>query len=268
MALFIVATPIGTLDDLSPRAREVLSTADLIASEDTRTTHKLLSLLVLATPPMIALHGHNEEEVADRVVEAARTRVVALVSEAGTPGVSDPGRVVVERCLRAGVEVRSVPGPSALASALAASGLPAAPSVFLGFPPRKGRSAWAAEQLRREETLVIYEAPDRLIDLVEHLAAAAPTREAVMCREISKRYEEILRQPLASLVETLRARDGIRGECVLVVGPGAAPVMVAPDLPEDAPLKQIADALAKRWDVSKKEAYDALLGLERQRRER
>lgn len=263
MALWIVATPIGTLDDLSPRAREVLRTASVIASEDTRTTWKLLSALDIPAPPMVALHAHNEGSRAEDLAERARSEQVVLVSEAGTPAISDPGREVVQACLRAGVELRSVPGPSALAAALAASGLPAAPSTFLGFPPRSGRSRWAADVLARPETLVIYEAPGRVAELLEKLAAVSPEREVVVCRELSKRFEEVQRGSLLALARSVGAREEVLGEHVLVVGPDAAAKPAeAASVAADGSLKEIAAALAARCGVKKREAYEALLELE------
>ncbi|TVQ94594.1 MAG: 16S rRNA (cytidine(1402)-2'-O)-methyltransferase [Deltaproteobacteria bacterium] len=263
MALWLVATPIGTLGDLSPRAREVLQSASLIAAEDTRRTRQLLSALDIPAPELIALHAHNEASRAEVVLERAVDQRVALVSDAGTPGISDPGALLVSLAHTRGIEIRSVPGPSALAAALAASGLPAAPSIFLGFPPRKGRSNYAVEVLSRPETLVFYEAPSRVEELVRALAAVDPSREACLCREISKKFEQGIRQPLGELVQTLAGGPRIRGECVLVVGPGV------PVKPSQAPvggdgLKDIAEALAARWGTSKRHAYQALLDLERQ----
>lgn len=267
MALWIVATPIGTLDDLSPRAREVLRTASVIASEDTRTTWRLLSALDIPAPPMVALHAHNEGARADELARRAATEQVVLVSEAGTPGISDPGREVVQACLAADVEVRSVPGPCALASALAASGLPAAPSTFLGFPPRSGRTKWAAEVLARQETLVVYEAPGRVGDLLGKLADVSPEREVVVCRELSKRFEEVRRGTLRALADRVGSQDEVLGEHVLVIGPDAAarPLEAAQSLGEGS-LKEIAAALAARWGVKKRDAYEALLKLEAQAR--
>jgi 16S rRNA (cytidine1402-2'-O)-methyltransferase len=266
MALWIVATPIGTLDDLSPRARERLSTADLICAEDTRTVRRLMGALGLTIPAVTSLHAHNEGQRAEEIAARALTEEVALVSDAGTPGVSDPGNLLVQACHQAGVEIRSVPGPSALSAALAASGLPAIPSVFLGFPPRKGRDGWCAEALRRPETLVLYEAPGRVADLTARLAAVAPEREAVLCRELSKRFEEVRRLPLAALAADLGAREQVRGECVLVVAPyevGREPVDEAAEIEEGASLKDVAAALAVRWGVTRREAYQALLDAER-----
>jgi 16S rRNA (cytidine1402-2'-O)-methyltransferase len=262
MALWIVATPIGTLSDLSPRAREVLASAAVIAAEDTRTTRKLLAATGIESPPLVALHAHNEDGISQRLAERALTEEVVVVSDAGTPGISDPGTPVIAAAHRIGARIRSVPGPSALAAALAASGFPAVPSTFIGFPPRKGRDGFAAEVLARPEAVVIYEAPTRIGDLVERLAALAPTREAALCREISKHYEEIRRAPLAEMVGTF---EEVRGECVLVVGPGEATIAEAPVLGDDVPLGAIAQALAHRWGCSRKEAYDALLKLERSR---
>lgn len=262
MPLWIVATPIGTLADLSPRAADTLRRARIVLAEDTRHTMGLLSAHDITGPQLVALHAHNEANHAEEYARRALTDEVALVSDAGTPGISDPGRLVIAAAHALGVEIRSVPGPSALAAALAASGFPAAPSTFLGFPPRKGRDEWATQTLSRGETLVLYEAPDRVADVVAALAALDPGREACLCREISKRYEELLRRPLGALAADLNARERILGECVLVVGPGEplAPRVVA-DLPADAGLKDVAAALAHRWGARKQDLYRELLAM-------
>jgi 16S rRNA (cytidine1402-2'-O)-methyltransferase len=262
MALWLVATPIGTLGDCSPRAREVLASVRVIAAEDTRTTRRLLGALEIPAPELVALHAHNEDAVSARLAERALREDVALVSDAGTPGVSDPGAALVRSAQAAGVEIRSVPGPSALASALAASGISAAPSAFLGFPPRKGRENWVREALARSETLVIYEAPGRVAELVRLFAAFAPLREACLCREISKRHEEIVRAPLPALSQNLESRSEILGECVLVVGPGEALRPETPEVAAEAGIRDVAAALADRWQVSRREVYRALLALE------
>lgn len=261
MALWIVATPIGTLDDLSPRAREVLGAAAVVAAEDTRTTRRLLGACEIPAPPLVALHAHNEGGLAERLAERALHEEVVLVSDAGTPGISDPGERLIAAAHTLGVPIRSVPGPSALASALAASGLPAAPSAFLGFPPRKGREGWVREALARPETLVCYEAPTRVAELVAIFAEHAPQREAVLCRELSKRYEEVLRRPLPALAAELSAREEIRGECVLVIGPGEALRAEAVEVGGGS-LKEVAAVLAARWGVHRREAYQRLLAIE------
>jgi 16S rRNA (cytidine1402-2'-O)-methyltransferase len=259
--LWIVATPIGTLDDLSPRAREVLRSADLIASEDTRVTRRLLSAVDIPSPQLVALHAHNEEAISQRLAEDARERSVALVCDAGTPGISDPGTALVAACHRLGVEVRSVPGPSALAGALAASGLPAIPSTFLGFPPRKGRDGWVRAALAVPHTVVCYEAPTRVAELISLFAAHAPDREAVLCREISKRYEEIVRRPLPLLAADLGGRDEVLGECVLVVGPGQPLRAAVAEAEAGDGLKKIAELLAQRWGRPRRVVYEQLLAL-------
>jgi 16S rRNA (cytidine1402-2'-O)-methyltransferase len=271
VALWIVATPIGTVADLSPRAREVLGHVTCIAAEDTRTTRSLLQLAGVTwlegrAPQLVALHAHNEDTASAALAERARSEDVALVSDAGTPGISDPGRALVEAAHRVGARVISVPGPSALAAALAASGFPAAPSSFLGFPPRKGRASWAAATVARPETLVLYEAGNRTADLLAALAAVAPEREAAMCREISKKFEEILRRPLAELAAEVGAREEVRGEVVVVLGPGAvtaAPSDEAAPLAAGAGVKDAAAALAERWNVPRRDVYEGLLALER-----
>ena len=254
--LWIVATPIGTLADFSPRARVVLGAADLIAAEDTRTTRRLLSGVGIAAPSMISLHAHNEDGRVFEVVERAATSAVALVSDAGTPAVSDPGTRLVAAAHGAGIPVRSVPGPSALASALAVSGFPAAPSTFLGFPPRKGRTSWARLVLSRPETLIIFEAPGRVVDLLVRLSEVVPQREVAVTRELSKQYEETVRGELAGMDKRVTPR----GEFVLVIGPGAVTPKAAPEALEG--LKEIAAALGARWGVSRRDAYRRLLDLD------
>ncbi len=263
MPLWIVATPIGTLADCSPRAKQILGSATMIAAEDTRMARKLLTALEIPAPPLVALHAHNEDQASSKILDAAVDGDLVLVSDAGTPAISDPGEFLVMEAHRRGIQVLSVPGPSALASALAASGIPAIPSAFLGFPPRKGREGWVREALGRSDTLVMYEAPTRISELVALFAENAPDREACMCREISKKFEENLRMPLPKLAEELSSRESIRGECVLVIGPGAALVETPTALAENAGLKDLAGVLAERCGVSKKEAYSALLELER-----
>ena len=267
MALYVVATPIGAVDDLSPRAKEILSAVTLIASEDTRTTMRLLKAVGVPAPKMVAVHGYNETSAARRIAEEALVQDVALVSEAGTPAISDPGRIVVQIALEIGVAVRSLPGPSALSSALAASGFPAAPATFLGFAPRKGRDGWLDAQLARGDTLVIYESPRRFKDLISRLQALEPHREVAMVREISKTYEEVLRAPVAQLCQYLAERD-VKGECVLVVGPSDARAprrQTSETTGGDA--KKIAAQIAARCGVNKRDAYQALLKLESQLKE-
>ena len=258
VALWLVATPIGTLGDLSPRAREVLAGAAVIAAEDTRTTRRLLSAVGVGAPPLVALHAHNEPERAEALAERALEEEVVLVSDAGTPGISDPGARLVTAAHRRGVPIQSVPGPSALATALAASGFPAAPSTFLGFPPRKGRTGWVREALAHPETVLLFEAPSRIPDLLRRLAALAPEREACLCRELSKAFEEVRRAPLSDLA----GLEAVRGECVLVLGPGEA---LAPEVPtlEGTGLKDVARVLADRWGRPRREIYQRLLAWER-----
>jgi 16S rRNA (cytidine1402-2'-O)-methyltransferase len=264
--LWLVATPIGTLGDLSPRAREILGSAAVIAAEDTRHTRQLLTATGIPAPHLEAVHAHNEDARADALVARAATEDVVLVSDAGTPAISDPGAAVVAAAHRAGIRILTVPGPSSLTSALAASGFPAAPSTFLGFPPRKGRGEWARDALRRPETLVVLEAGNRASDLVSELATLAPEREACLCRELSKLHEENLRRPLAALAADLAARASVRGEVVLVVGPGPALADApAAALAEDAGLKDIAAALASRWQAPRRDVYQELLAWEARR---
>lgn len=261
-ALLVLATPIGNLGDLSPRARQALATAELILCEDTRQTRRLLAAVGLPTPELWRCDAHVEQVQADAVTSRlAEGRAVVLVSDAGTPAISDPGGLLVQAVLRAGLAVVAVPGPSSVVAALSVSGLPASPFHFLGFPPRKpsARAQLIEEASRLPGTLVMLESGRRLGALVADLARLLPDREAAICRELTKLHEQVIRGPLPSL-----PTQDWPGEAVVVVGPGAPVRASAPAGVADDSLKGIAEALASRWGVSRREAYQRLLELERE----
>lgn len=231
-ALYVVATPIGNLGDITMRALSVLRAADIIACEDTRHTARLASHFGLAAQ-MVAVHQHNERESAQRLIDAVSAgKVVALVSDAGTPAVSDPGARVVRVCQEAGCAVVPLPGPSAVVTALSASGLLDDHFVFVGFLPNKQAARRAAIRAWANvpAALVFYESPHRIVDAVADLAVELePTRELVIAREITKTFEQIVRLPLAQAADWLAADDNRqRGEFVLLVS--APPERAADDL--------------------------------------
>ena len=224
--LDVIGSPIGNIADLSPRAREALAMADLVAAEDTRRTGALLAAIGVSRP-LVSLHEHNEAARAAELVERlAGGAVVALVSDAGTPLISDPGFVLVRAAIAAGIAVRPVPGPSAVTAALSVSGLPTDRFVFEGFlPARAGERRGALAVLAAEpRTLVFFEAPHRIAATLEDLAASlGGERRALIARELTKTFETLYRGTLAELV-ALSAREPnlARGELTLVVA-GAAP---------------------------------------------
>jgi 16S rRNA (cytidine1402-2'-O)-methyltransferase len=236
-----VATPIGNLGDLSPRALAALQAAETVLCEDTRVTARLCSTFHI-TAPLVALHDHNEEQRIPEVLEWLRAgRSVALVTDAGTPLISDPGFRLLRAALAAGVEVSAVPGPNAALLALTLSGLPPQPFLFLGFlPPKEAarRAALArlaaAEQAGLAATLLFYEAPHRLAATLADLALLLGPRPAAVARELSKRFEEVVRAPLDQLAARYAATPP-RGEITLVVGPKAAGPAQLPEL--DAQLR-------------------------------
>lgn len=220
--LWLVGTPIGNREDLSPRARAVLGAVPAVACEDTRTCRHLFGWMGLPVPDTIAYHEHNEADAAGRVVRRLEAGDdVALVSDAGMPALQDPGYRLVVAAREAGIPVAVVPGPSAFVAALAASGLPTDRFAFLGFAPRKGREAWWEKALARTETVLVYESPSRVADTLAAIAALDPDRPACLARELTKVHEEFLAGPASRLAETLAARGEVRGECVIVLG-GAA----------------------------------------------
>ncbi|TMH49814.1 MAG: 16S rRNA (cytidine(1402)-2'-O)-methyltransferase [Betaproteobacteria bacterium] len=220
----MVATPIGNLEDISPRALDSLAHADAIAAEDTRVTARLLERHRMQGK-LIAVHGHNEQRAADWIVEQlARGKTVALVTDAGTPAISDPGATVVKKARAAGFRVVPIPGPNAAVTALSASGISEGPFLFAGFLPAKpGPRRKALERLSRlPYTLVFYEAPHRVVECVEDMSAAlGPERVLVIARELTKLFEQIHRCRLGEAAAWLR-EDRERGEFVLIAEGAAA----------------------------------------------
>ncbi len=248
--LVVVATPIGNLGDLSPRARETLASADLIACEDTRHSRVLLTAANIRARRLVALHAHNEaartEELMKRLLGG---EVVALICDAGTPLVSDPGSRLVAAAVGAGVPVSSVPGPSALLAALVVSGFDLTRFHFEGFLPRKGeeRRARLVAMARADEPWVVYESPKRVASSLEELAAiCGAERRVLVARELTKRFEELWRGGLAAAAEWAASKPA-RGEYVLVVDAAEA----GPAEPEDlrGALARLLDAGLSRRDA-------------------
>jgi 16S rRNA (cytidine1402-2'-O)-methyltransferase len=270
--LYLVATPIGNLEDITLRALRVLKEADLIACEDTRETQKLLQHYGIHKE-MISYHAHNElTRAAELVIEMEQGAEVALLSDAGTPVVSDPGHRLVTLCLRHHLPVIPIPGPSAFVAALSASGLPTEEFLFVGFlPSRAGARRKALEALKSEpRTIVLYEAPHRLVETLSDAASVMGPRPAVIAREITKIHEEFLRGNLSELRDAAQKRAP-RGEITLMIGPSdGAPQRVESTLSlkqrvaqleaesgmdRKAALKQAA----RERGLAKREAYKQLL---------
>ena len=216
MALVVVPTPIGNLEDITLRALRTLREADLVACEDTRRTGRLLAHYGIKKD-LVAYHEHNEERLAPDLAESARSGKVALVTNAGTPLVSDPGYRLLRACINGGVEVEVLPGPSAPITALVASGLPVDTVVFLGFFPRKGRerSEILARISKERATFVLFESPHRLGKTLRELPAEAPV---AVCRELTKLHEDVFRGTAEEAAR--RFSERVRGEVVLVVRGG------------------------------------------------
>ncbi len=270
--LYLVATPIGNLEDITLRAIRILKEADIIACEDTRQTQKLLQHYGIRKE-MVSYHEHNElTRSPELAIELEQGAKIALVSDAGTPGISDPGHRLVTLCLRHHIPVVPIPGPSALVAALAASGLPTEEFLFIGFlPPRAGARRKALDALKAESrTLIFYEAPHRVVETLADATEILGPRPAVIAREVTKIHEEFLRGPLAELLESARKRAP-RGEITLLIGPGdpqAQQVELSVSLKERVEQLEAEEGIdrkaalkqaARERGLGKREAYKQLL---------
>jgi 16S rRNA (cytidine1402-2'-O)-methyltransferase len=269
--IVLAATPIGNLGDASARLVETLSNASVVAAEDTRTAvHLLRALGIENRPRLIALHEHNERERAADVVELAREDDVVVLTDAGMPAISDPGFPLVEAAAAAGVTVTAIPGPSAVLTALAVSGLPTDRFTFEGFPTRRaGERRRAFEALAGERrTMVFFESPHRLADaLADMTSAFGADRRAAVCRELTKLHEEVRRGSLAELAEW--AAEGVRGEICVVVEGASGEVdatsiedgvrLVLDRVAAGARMKEASAAVADATGLSRRDLYQGAL---------
>jgi 16S rRNA (cytidine1402-2'-O)-methyltransferase len=270
--LYVVATPIGNLEDITFRAVRVLKEAVVIACEDTRQTRKLLEHYAISTP-LVSYHEHNEKERAGELLERMESgATVALVTDAGTPLVSDPGYRLVAAAIEAGITVTPVPGPAAPLAALAAAGLPTHRFRFLGFlPPKPGRRhALLTELGMSDETNILFEAPHRVLETLREIAdALGPARPVVAAREITKLHEEFVRGTVAEVRRELAGRPSLKGEFTILIGPT---VEGSPPPPETVDYRQELEILlsqgvarmdgvkqlARRYGLGKRDVYRLL----------
>ena len=269
--LYLVAVPIGNLDDLSPRARETLSSVAVVAAEDTRHFATLARHHGIGTRT-VSYHDHNEEARARELIGRLKAGDdVALVSDAGTPLVSDPGYRLVRAAIDAEIAITSVPGPSAVTTALAASGLPPHPYRFLGFLPRTSAARRVAFDAVASDvaTLVAFEAPRRLADALRDARGVLGDRPACLARNLTKPHERYQRGSLSELIVELEAEGDVRGECTLLIGGASAQSVATADAEADArllldagaPARATQDLLVQRHGLSKRDAYALVLRL-------
>jgi 16S rRNA (cytidine1402-2'-O)-methyltransferase len=275
--LYIVATPIGNLEDITLRALRVLKEVDLIAAEDTRHTRKLLSHYGLGTP-LISYHAHNQESRGPELIKRLQDgRNIALVSDAGTPGFSDPGADLVARAWEAGVKVETVPGPAAGVAALSLSGFKG-DILFIGFLPRTAgrRLKFFSELAREPRVIIIYESPKRLTRTLEELAGCMANRQVLVVRELTKKFEQTWRGPMPQVAAEFFARDAeIKGECALVLSCPTAEAVVEVDVEssllqaareQDLSGRRLTEAVAAALKLPRRRVYQAYLALKEQGR--
>ena len=259
--LYIVATPIGNMDDITIRARQILSQADIIAAEDTRTTGKLLAFHNIKKQQIISYHEHNEKEKTPGLVNKMKAGLsVALVSDAGTPSVSDPGYRLLIEAIANNIQIIPVPGVSAAITALSVSGLPTDTFIFVGFlPKKKGKRTEQLKNLAKENrTIIFYESPKRIAKRLEELLEILGDRNGVLAREMTKTYEEFIRGSISEILHTIKKRPAVKGECTLIIsgnkGNGA-------DVSENTLREEIMNALEKKDVRSSHFAKDIALKL-------
>ena len=277
--LYVVATPIGNLADITLRAIDTLGGVDLIAAEDTRHTMRLLARYNIQTP-LVSCHEHNESQRTPELIAKIRAgAAVALVSDAGTPSVSDPGYRLVCAALAQGLAVFPIPGVSAALTALCAAGLPTDAFVFVGFAPKKkGPRTRLLESLAAQpRTLVFYESPHRIAAFIGEVLAVMGDRPAVVAREMTKLHEEFVRGTLADLQASLTQRSPVKGECTLLVGGAPATVPISDAQLErvlrealvggDGHLSTLSQSIAQRYHLPRKRVYEMALTIRKAERQ-
>ena len=277
--LYIVATPIGNLEDITVRALKILRDVDLIAAEDTRKSGKLLSHYRIKNR-LVSYHEHNEKrrtpELVDQLLEGTS---IALVSNAGTPCVSDPGYRLVAAAVANKIPVVPVPGPSAVMTAMSAAGLPTDSFVFIGFAPKKKgkRMKLLAELAVEPRALIFFESPRRILTFLEEVVSYIGDRPAVLAREMTKLHAEFIRGSVSEILETLEAKPEIKGECTLLVGgcqkeKAVGRAVVKAEITsalekQKGGLSDIAKTIAQKYGLSKKEVYEMALAVRGQKTE-
>ena len=271
--LYVVATPIGNMDDITLRALNVLDQVDLIAAEDTRHTGKLLKYHNIKSH-LISYHEHNEKERTPLLIERMKSgSSIALVSNAGTPTVSDPGYMLLQSAVENNIKVIPIPGASAVVAALSISGLPTDSFIFIGFPAKK--KAKRIKQLQElsdeKRTLIFYEGPGRILAFMEEIINVMGDRYGVLCREMTKLYEEFLRGRLSELIDTLSHRPAVKGECTLLVKGCEENKEVSQDViraelieamgKKGGKISEASRIIAKKYGLSKNKVYDTALKL-------
>jgi len=267
--LYVVATPIGNLEDITLRALRTLKEVDLIAAEDTRHTRQLLNHFEIHTP-LISYYREKEAERSDELVHKMLSGVtIALVSDAGTPGISDPGAILVQKARGAGIVIVPVPGPSALTAALSAAGIAESAFLFLGFaPPKKGqRQKFLSTFVESPWSLVLYESPHRIQGLLMDVLEILGDRQAFWGRELTKLYEDLQAGTISQLLERASTQRN-RGEFVLIIGPGVCRQVTGDDLEEtllwyqkntEFSLKDVSQRVAKDLGLSRSDVYQKAL---------
>ncbi len=271
--LYVVATPIGNMEDITLRALNVLHQVDLIAAEDTRHTGKLLKYHNIKNH-LISYHEHNEKERTPLLVERIESGAsIALVSNAGTPTVSDPGYMLLKSAVEKGIRVIPIPGASAGVTAISISGLPTDSFIFIGFPAKKKakRLKQLQELVHEKRTLIFYENPGRILTFMEELAEVMGDRYGVFCREMTKLHEEFLRGRLSELIDSLSHRPGVKGECTLLVKGCEENKKVPKDVilveliealnKKGAKISEVSRNVAKKYGLSKNRVYEMALKL-------
>ncbi len=275
--LFVVATPIGHMEDITLRAIRTLKEVNLIAAEDTRHTRKLLTRHEVSTP-LVSYHDHNKDKRTPEIIRKLKSgNSIALVTDAGTPSVSDPGYYLVREAIQQAVPVVPIPGACAAISALSVSGLPTDSFVFIGFVPKKtSKRKQLLEQLKQEcRTLVFYESPKRLLGLMREILNVMGDRKAVAARELTKLHEELLRGQLSTMVKDISVRPALKGECTLLVAGWEGGQEIDRHTLQgqlrrlrDEKGRSLSDAVkevAKEYGLSRKLVYEEALKLEKEK---